>query len=138
MANPHPGTARPATSTRGLGLTANSARDADPRESAHARGDSPAASNRTADLSRILGLYVPVSVMLADREMPVEQILKMNVGTIIEFDVPFDSELVLEVADRPIGRGLAVKLGENFGLRVTQIGNVESRIIAMRGRRSAT
>lgn len=92
---------------------------------------------RAADISRILGLLVPVSVMLADRPMPVEQILKLNVGTIVEFDVPFDSELILEVADRPVGRGLAVKVGENFGLRVTQIGNVETRINALRGCRAS-
>jgi flagellar motor switch protein FliN/FliY len=88
---------------------------------------------RAPDLSRILGLYVPVSVMLADRLMSIESILKMNVGTIIEFDVAFDSELVLEVADHPIGHGMAIKVGENFGLRITRVGSVEDRIHAMGG-----
>jgi len=91
-------------------------------------------THRATNLPRILGLNVPVSVMLADRLMPIDAILRMNVGTIIEFDVPFDSELVLEVADLPIGRGHAVKVGENFGLRITNIGSLKDRIHAMGGR----
>lgn len=93
---------------------------------------SPASQEpRKLDLSRILGLYVQVSVMLADRQMTIESILKINVGTIIEFDVPFDSELTLEVNGHPTGFGQAVKVGENFGLRVSTVGSVNSRIAAM-------
>ncbi len=88
---------------------------------------------REPELRRILDLSVPVTVILADRAMPVEDILKLTVGTIIEFEVPFDSELVLQAADRPIGRGQAVKVGENFGLRITHVGPVRDRIDALRG-----
>jgi flagellar motor switch/type III secretory pathway protein FliN len=58
----------------------------------------------------------------------------MTVGTIVEFEVPFDSELALQVANRTIGRGQAVKVGENFGLRITSIEPVPKRIDALGGR----
>jgi len=58
----------------------------------------------------------------------------MTVGTIVEFEVPFDTELALQVADRTIGRGQAVKVGENFGLRITNIASVPTRIDALGGR----
>ena len=107
-----------------------------------AAGGAPAAMSTTAvkpsirkpEMRRILGLSVPVSVVLAQRHMPIEAILEMTAGTIVEFDVPFDSELTLEVANRPIGRGQAVKTGENFGLRIAEIGTVHERIGAMGGR----
>lgn len=83
------------------------------------------------NLRRILGLSVPVSVVVAEHYMPVEAILDIKVGTIIEFDVMFDSDLTLAVADRPIGHGQAVKIGENFGLRVGAIEDVRERIDAM-------
>ena len=54
--------------------------------------------------------------------MRIDAILDIKVGTIIEFDVPFDSNLGLVAANRGIGSGQAVKVGENFGLRVAKIG----------------
>ncbi len=80
---------------------------------------------------RILGLSVPVSVILAERLMSVSSILAIRVGTIIEFDARYDSELTLQVADRVIGKGIAVKVGENFGLRLSSIDTVEGRIDAL-------
>ena len=83
------------------------------------------------DIERILGLTVPVSVTLAERDLTIESILDVKVGTIIEFDVPFDADLVLNAANHPIGTGQAVKVGENFGLRVTKLADVHGRIEAM-------
>lgn len=98
----------------------------------------PAASARrpenpafNVEVSRILGISVPVSVALAQREMSIEAILAITPGTILEFDVPSSSELSLYVGNQSIGRGEAVKVGENFGLRLTRIGTVRDRIDAM-------
>ena len=101
-------------------------------------GDSPppqpsAAIAVAPDVTRILGLTVKPTVCLAEREMTVESILEITIGTIIEFDVSFDAELSLRIGDHPIGRGQAVKIGENFGLRVTKIETLDERIHAMGG-----
>lgn len=85
----------------------------------------------TPAVQRILGLSVPVSVILAERLMSVSSILAIRAGTIIEFDARYDAELTLQVADRVIGRGIAVKVGENFGLRLSSIDTVEGRIDAL-------
>jgi flagellar motor switch protein FliN/FliY len=73
-------------------------------------------------------------VTLAEREMNIESLLAITVGTIIEFDVPFDAELPLKVADRPIAQGQAVKVGENFGLQISRVHTVHQRIDALGGR----
>ena len=90
----------------------------------------PEAAERD-ELSRLLDISVPLAVTLADREMTVKEVLEIAVGTIIEFDRLFDAELMLSVADEPIGYGQAVKIGENFGLRVTRIMSPEDRVAAM-------
>jgi flagellar motor switch protein FliN/FliY len=82
-------------------------------------------------MHRILGMEVPVSSVLAEQEMSIHEILKITVGTIIEFDKPSDEELHLYVANRRIGSGFAVKVGENFGLRISRIEPVEDRIDAL-------
>jgi flagellar motor switch protein FliN/FliY len=92
------------------------------------------AKRRDPELARILGLHVPVAVVLAEQALPVESILQITVGTILEFDVSFGAELSLVVGDRTIGRGNAVKMGENFGLRITGIDSVERRIDALGSR----
>lgn len=85
------------------------------------------------ELRRILGLSVPVTVTIAERDMVIGSVLAIKVGTIIEFAAAFDSELTLHAANQPIAKGHAVKIGENFGLRVTHIDRIEERIEAMGG-----
>ncbi|MGQ9651880.1 MAG: FliM/FliN family flagellar motor switch protein [Phycisphaerae bacterium] len=91
----------------------------------------PACSQRPEDPQRILPLEVPVIVTLAERTMPLSKILALTPGSIIEFDKPSDELLDLMINNRRIGRGQAVKVGENFGLRVTMIGSVGNRVEAM-------
>jgi flagellar motor switch protein FliN/FliY len=85
------------------------------------------------EIRRILDLSVPVSVVLAERDMTVKSVLAITVGTIIEFDVPFDADLTLQVGNHSIGSGQAVKAGENFGLRIIGIQDVHERIEALGG-----
>jgi len=86
-----------------------------------------------ADLNRILRLSVPVIVKLAEQDMPVARVIEITAGSIIEFDRAFDAELDLIVSNRRIGTGQAVKVGENFGLRITQVGNLDEKIRALGG-----
>ena len=92
-----------------------------------------AGTYRRADLQRILSLAVPVIVKLAEQDMAVRKVLKFKPGSIIEFEQPFDADLALVVANRGIGMGQAVKVGENFGLRITQIGHIDETIQALGG-----
>ena len=85
------------------------------------------------DVRRMLRLSVPVIVRLAERFMSVGEIMKVSPGSIIEFDKLGDSELDLMINNRVIGQGSAVKVGENFGLRIQAIGRVGDRIRSMGG-----
>jgi flagellar motor switch protein FliN/FliY len=89
--------------------------------------------HRNPEVDRILGLTVPCSVILAQRDMSIQSILGITGGTIIEFNVPFDADLTLYIANRPIARGKAIKVGENFGLRIDKIDTIEHRIDALAG-----
>lgn len=93
----------------------------------------PAARRAGGEIARILELSVPVYATLAECEMSVESIIAITVGAILEFDVPVETDLTLFVGNRPVGRGQAVKAGENFGIRVTRIEPVVQRIGALGG-----
>ncbi|MDY7108183.1 MAG: FliM/FliN family flagellar motor switch protein [Planctomycetota bacterium] len=84
-----------------------------------------------ADLQSILRIQVPVIVQIASRDMPVEDVLKLSPGAIIELPKLADEELEILVANKQIGLGTAVKVGENFGIRVSYVGDVRERIAAL-------
>jgi flagellar motor switch protein FliN/FliY len=98
----------------------------------------PRASDPPArrELDRILNLSLPLAVRLAQQQMPVERVLEINVGVIIEFDRSFEAELDLMIGDCRIGAGHAVKAGENFGLCIDRIGNLDEKIKALGGTES--
>lgn len=83
------------------------------------------------ELSSILCLEVPVIVQLGAKEMRLGEVLALAPGVIIELPKQVDEELDLLINNKAIGRGVAVKVGENFGLRVSWVGDQKARIKAL-------
>jgi flagellar motor switch protein FliN/FliY len=96
------------------------------------RTTNPAADPK-GELKRIMRLEVPVIVKLAERKLPVAEVLRLGVGSIIEFVKSNDEPLQLMINNQTIGIGEAVKVGENFGLRIKQIGSMKQLVIALGG-----
>ena len=88
----------------------------------------PAAAAAQPDLRRILQLEVPVIVKLAERKLTLGEVMRLGAGAIIEFSKSSEEPLELLINNKPIGVGDAVKVGENFGLKITQIGDVKEII----------
>ncbi len=84
-----------------------------------------------ADLKSVLKLQVPLIVQIAERTMAFEDVMNLAPGAIIELPKHADEELAILVNNKTIGTGLAVKVGENFGVRVTYIGDLRQRIAAL-------
>ena len=79
-------------------------------------------------IQNILKLRVPLLVRLAHRDMTISEITQLAPGTILEFERTVDQELDLMINNCQIGTGVAVKVNESFGLRITQIGDLKQRI----------
>ncbi len=90
-------------------------------------GANPSAS----ELQRILQLNVPVIVKLAERKLMLSEVMRLGVGAIIEFSKSNNEPLELLINNKTIGVGEAVKVGENFGLRITQIGDLKQIVAAL-------
>ena len=95
--------------------------------SSKSQGDREAAS----ELSRILKIKVPVIVKLAERKFSLAEVMRIQTGAILEFNKPADQPLELMINNKAIAFGEAVKVGENFGLRVQQVGDVKAIIHSM-------
>ena len=91
------------------------------------------ATPSAAEVRRILKLQVPVIVRLATKRMTLAEVMRLGGGGILEFDKSNDAPLDLLVNNKVIGEGEAVKVGENFGLRLTSIGDVREKLDALGG-----
>jgi flagellar motor switch protein FliN len=96
----------------------------------HAQPDPPT-DIPAPELHRILRLRVPIIVKLAERKLNVHEVMRLGTGAIIEFFKSSDEPLELLINNKVIGVGEAVKVGENFGLRLTQVGDVGQVIKAL-------
>jgi flagellar motor switch protein FliN/FliY len=87
--------------------------------------------NVSSEVARILRIQVPVRVQLASRQMSIAEVRKLSLGRIIEFHKAVDDPLDLLINNHQVGRGVAVKVGEHFGLRVSEIRDAATRIKSM-------
>lgn len=85
----------------------------------------------STDLDLIRKLEVPIIVQLGRKTVPLAEVMALIPGAIIELPKRANDELELMVNNRAIGTGVAVKVGENFGLQIEFVGDVRTRIEAM-------
>jgi flagellar motor switch protein FliN/FliY len=78
------------------------------------------------EYSPILELEVPLIVQIASRTMAVKEVMELEHGSIIEFARSADEKLEILVNNKLVGQGTAVKVGENFGVRISSVGSLES------------
>ncbi len=75
----------------------------------------------------LLRVKVPVVVTLAKKRQPVSRIVELGPGCIIQFDKSCEEMLDLCLGDRMVANGEAVKVGDKFGLRITNMVLPEER-----------
>jgi len=85
------------------------------------------------EIRRILNINVPLIVQVARQKLSVAEVTSFTTGTVIEFDKIVEEDLDLLAKNKCIGKGQAIKVGENYGLQVTSIGPVAETIQALSG-----
>jgi len=85
------------------------------------------------ELKRLMAIEVPVIVQLGCRRLTVGEVMRLAVGAIIEFNKSAEEDLELLANNKPIGLGHAVKVGENFGIKISHIGTLKETIRKLGG-----
>lgn len=83
-------------------------------EAAAPRGPDP--------LARLRKVPVAISVRLAEKKIPLSQLLALTPGSLVTFNKSCDGLLDLYVNNSLYCRGEAVKIGESFGLKIDHVG----------------
>lgn len=69
----------------------------------------------------LLRIQADVAVVLAQQPVAVDRVLHFVPGIMIQFEKQCDSPLALEVKGQKIAEGEVVKVGDKFGLRITDV-----------------
>lgn len=74
-----------------------------------------------ADLEAVFDVPVRISVILGRTKMPVADLLKMDVGTVVELDRQVGEAVEIYVNDRLVARGEIVLVENRLGVTMTEI-----------------
>ena len=82
----------------------------------------------------LLRIEVPVVVTLAEKRQKLSRIVELGPGSIIQFDKSCRAMLDLEVGNRTVACGQAVKVGDKFGLQITAMLPPDERFSPVTGK----
>jgi flagellar motor switch protein FliN len=86
------------------------------------------ATGKSQTLKRLLRIEVPLIAVMGEKRMKLGEVLALKPGTVLELGKPADEPLELMVNDRRVGHGRAVRVGEAYGLEITEIGSPRDTI----------
>jgi flagellar motor switch protein FliN/FliY len=86
------------------------------------RGSPTQVIERTAaDLEAVFDVPVRISVILGRARIPVADLLKMDVGTVVELDRQVGEAVEIYINDRLVARGEIVLVENRLGVTMTEI-----------------
>jgi flagellar motor switch protein FliN/FliY len=96
-------------------------------------GDSPqvpseADAQKDRNLALILDIPLRVTVELGRTKMPVNELLNLGQGSVLELNKLAGEPMEVFVNDKLIARGEAVVVNEKFGVRLTDIISTKERV----------
>lgn len=84
-------------------------------------GYTPPTEKSAADLEAVFDVPVRISVVLGRAKVPVANLLKMDVGTVVELDRQVGEAVEIYVNDRLVARGEIVLVENRLGVTMTEI-----------------
>jgi flagellar motor switch protein FliN len=97
-----------------------------PASSQGADRDSGTQGNWNIDL--LLDVELPLVVSFGETAMPLKDVLKLGVGSVIELNKTVNDPVTLIVNQKPIARGEVVMVEGNYGVRILEVESTADRI----------
>jgi flagellar motor switch protein FliN len=79
------------------------------------------------NINRLLDVEMNVTVRFGRTEVPLREVVRFGVGSMIELNRTVDEPVELLVNNYPFARGEVVVIDGYYGVRVTEIGTAEER-----------
>ena len=82
-------------------------------------------------VENLLRLPITTAVVLAEKSMRLKEVLALRSGEVVDFPRRADEPLELRASRRVLAHGIAVKVGERFGLCLTSVLDPRERVRAL-------
>jgi flagellar motor switch protein FliN len=80
--------------------------------------------NATAEnpnLNLVLDVPVNLTIELGSCQLPMKEVLQLNVGSVVQLEKPADAPVELSVNGKLIARGEVVVVEDRFGVKITEV-----------------
>ena len=89
--------------------------------------EAPLTDDSTRNVDRIMDVEMDVVVRFGTKDVPLREIVRFGIGTMIELERNVDEPVELLVNGYSYARGEVVVVDGYYGVRVTEIGTPEER-----------
>ncbi len=84
------------------------------------------------NVDQLMRIPVSVTVILAKKQMLLDDILHLSTGSVVEFDKSHKDVIELVVGGKAIATGEAITIRDKFGMMITRIGTVQETLNKLR------
>jgi len=88
------------------------------------------AAGASGSIDMLMDVDLEVKIELGRTDMPIEDVLKLKKGSVVELDKLAGDPVDILVNDRPVARGEVLVVNDNFCVRVTEILDPEAGLKA--------
>ena len=87
-----------------------------------------ATAENPVNLNIVLDVPVSLTIELGGCQLPMREILQLNIGSVVQLDKPADAPVELSVNGKLIARGEVVVVEGSFGVRIQQVISRQERL----------
>ena len=80
-----------------------------------------ATAENPANINLVLDVPVSLSVELGSSQLPMRDVLQLNVGSVVQLDKAADAPVELSINGKLIARGEVVVIEARFAVKITEI-----------------
>jgi len=80
-----------------------------------------ATAEAPTNLNLVLDVPVSLTIELGSCQLPMKEVLQLNVGSVVQLDKPADAPVELSVNGKLIARGEVVVVEDRFGVKITEV-----------------
>ena len=80
-----------------------------------------ATAENPTNLNLVLDVPVSLSVELGSSQLPMREVLQLNVGSVVQLDKAADAPVELSINGKLIARGEVVGIEDRFAVKITEI-----------------
>lgn len=99
--------------------------------SSKGRNTSPPLDDAARNMERLLDVELEVIVRFGLTHVPLRELVRIGVGSMIELNRQVDEPVELLVNNRPLARGSVVVVDGYYGICITEIGQLEERRLSL-------